>query len=332
MKYTIMPLLNSSFEPGKAREIVDSFEDLDTRNIAQAELFYFTGEAEACSDIAERYLASDIMELRLSACMLYGYSNMTLGNSQAAKRGLNGIQECMKLAMRKKASDETLTVCVFAGYVGAVLLHLPTDGIPSLWKYSSKLPEGLRLFAVYVMAHQSYLNGEYWSAYGMCQAALAMTREVYPISMVYVQCMLAMCSINRKCTEDAQEELMKGWNLAEKDNLIEPFIEHHGLLRGLLEACIRKSDPDMYRRITEGVLSFSRGWMSIHNPQTKGKVTNELSTMEFSIAMLAGEGWSNKEIAVYLGITVNTVKHYLTDIFSKLNVNKRSELKDYMLK
>lgn len=331
-KYTVMPLLNSSFEPGKAREIVAGFEDMDVRNIAQAEFFYFTGEAEASSEIAKRYLASDVMELRLSACMLYGYSNMTLGNSLAARRGLEGIQACMNLAMRKKVSEETLTACVFAGYVGAVLLHLPTDGIPSLWKYSSKLPEGLRLFAVYVMAHQSYLNGEYWSAYGMCQAALAMTREVYPISMVYIQCMLAMCSINRKCTEDAQEELMKGWKLAEKDNLIEPFIEHHGLLRGLLEACIRKSDPDMYRRITEGVLSFSRGWMSIHNSQTKGKVTNELSTMEFSIAMLAGEGWSNKEIAAYLGITVNTIKHYLTDIFSKLNVNKRSELKDYMLK
>lgn len=303
-KYTVMPLLNSSFEPGKAREIVAGFEDMDVRNIAQAELFYFMGEAESSSEIAERYLTSEIMELRLSASMIYGYSNMTLGNLVAVQRGLEEIQECLKLAMRKKVSEETLAVCVFARYAGAVLLHLPTDGIPSLWKYSSKLPEGVRLFAVYVMAHHSYLNGEYWSAYGMCQAALAMTRE----------------------------ELMKGWNLAEKDNFIEPFIEHHGLLRGLLEACIRKSNPDMYRRITEGVLSFSRSWVSIHNPQTKGKVTNELSTMEFSIAMLAGEGWSNKEISAYLGITVNTVKHYLTGIFSKLNVNKRSELKDYMLK
>lgn len=38
-KYTVMPLLNSSFEPGKAREIVAGFEDVDVRNIAQAELF-----------------------------------------------------------------------------------------------------------------------------------------------------------------------------------------------------------------------------------------------------------------------------------------------------
>ena len=331
-RYTVMPLLNSSFEPGKARETAEGFQDPDLRNIARAEFFYFTGEAGACCDIVERYLTSEIMELRLSACMLYGYSNLTLGNAQAARRGLEGIQECMKLAIRKKSSEKTVTACVFAGYVGAVLLHLPTDGIPSLWKYSSMLPEGLRLFAVYVMAHQAYLNGEYWSAYGMCQAALAMTREVYPVSMIYIRCMLAMCSINRRYTEEPQEELMKGWKMAEKDKLIEPFIEHHGLLRGLLEAGIRKSDPDMYRRITEGVLSFSRGWMAIHNPITKRKVTDELSTMEFSIAMLAGEGWSNKEIAAHLGITVNTVKHYLTDIFSKLNVNKRSELKNYMLK
>lgn len=92
-KYIVMPLLNSSFEPGKAREIVAGFEDMDVRNIAQAELFYFMGEAEASSEIAERYLTSEIMELRLSASMIYGYSNMTLGNLVAVQRGLEEIQE-----------------------------------------------------------------------------------------------------------------------------------------------------------------------------------------------------------------------------------------------
>lgn len=242
------------------------------------------GEAEASSEIAERYLTSEIMELRLSASMIYGYSNMTLGNLVAVQRGLEEIQECMKLAMRKKVSEETLAVCVLARYAGAVLLHLPTDGIPSLWKYSSKLPGRGATFCCVCNGTPFISEWRVLECIWVCQAALAMTREVYPVSMIYIQCMLAMCSINRKCIEDAREELMKGWNLAEKDNFIEPFIEHHGLLRGLLEACIRKSNPDMYRRITEGGLSFSRSWVSIHNPQTKGKVTNELSTMEFSIA------------------------------------------------
>lgn len=41
--YVVLPLLNSSFEPGRAREVVEGFVDVDLRNIARAELFYFMG-------------------------------------------------------------------------------------------------------------------------------------------------------------------------------------------------------------------------------------------------------------------------------------------------
>lgn len=216
--------------------------------------------------------------------------------------------------------------------MGAVLLHLPTDEMPAFGEYSRMLPEGLRLFATYVMAHHTYLNGEIWSAYGMGKAALFMAERPYPISMTYIHCMMAVCAINRKHKQEAQEEMLRSWELAKMDGFLEPFIEHHGLLRGLVEACIRNRDPEAYQRITKGVISFSRGWMALHNPENRRKVTGELSTMEFSIAMLASGGWSNKEIGEHLGISINTVKHYLTDIFCKLNVKKRDELKKFMLK
>ena len=34
--YVVLPLLNSSFEPGRAREVVEGFVDVDLRNIARA--------------------------------------------------------------------------------------------------------------------------------------------------------------------------------------------------------------------------------------------------------------------------------------------------------
>lgn len=288
--YVVLPLLNSSFEPGRAREVVEGFVDVDLRNIARAELFYFMGQAEECCEITRGYLSSRVIELKLSACILYGYSNLTLGNVAAAKRGMEGIQSCVKIAMKKKVPKDVYASCLLAGYVGAVLLHLPTDGMPAFGEYSRMLPEGLRLFATYVMAHHTYLNGEIWSAYGMGKAALFMAERSYPISMTYIHCMMAVCAINRKHKQEA------------------------------------------YQRITEGVISFSRGWMALHNPENRRKVTGELSTMEFSIAMLASGGWTNKEIGEHLGISINTVKHYLTDIFCKLNVKKRDELKKFMLK
>lgn len=204
--YVVLPLLNSSFEPGRAREVVEGFVDVDLRNIARAELFYFTGQAEECCEITRGYLSSRVIELKLSACILYGYSNLTLGNVAAAKRGMEGIQSCVKLAMKKKVPKDVYASCLLAGYVGAVLLHLPTDGMPAFGEYSRMLPEGLRLFATYVMAHHTYLNGEIWSAYGMGKAALFMAERSYPISMTYIHCMMAVCAINRKHKQEAQED------------------------------------------------------------------------------------------------------------------------------
>lgn len=63
----------------------------------------------------------------------------------AAKRGMEGIQSCLKLAMKKKVPADVYASCLLAGYVGAVLLHLPTDGMPAFGEYSRMLPEGLRL-------------------------------------------------------------------------------------------------------------------------------------------------------------------------------------------
>lgn len=239
--YMVLPLLNSSFEPGRAREVVEGFVDVDLRNIARAELFYFTGRAEECCEITRGYLSSRVIELRLSACILYGYSNLTLGNVAAAKRGMEGIQSCLKLAMKKKVPADVYASCLLAGYVGAVLLHLPTDGMPAFGEYSRMLPEGLRLFATYVMAHHTYLNGEIWSAYGMGKAALFMAERPYPISMTYIHCMMAVCAINRKHKQEAQEEMLRSWELAKMDGFLEPFIEHHGLLRGLVEALYPES-------------------------------------------------------------------------------------------
>ena len=133
--------------------------------------------------------------------------------------------------------------------------------------------------------------------------------------MIYLYCMVAMCEISLKHQKEA---LLTAWHMAAKDELLEPFIELHRLLQGLLESTVRKENPRLYKQLSEAVIAFSRGWMAVH--------------MEFSIAMLACRNWSNQEIADHLGISLNTVKHYLTDIFDKLHVRKRDELRDFVLK
>ena len=69
---------------------------------------------------------------------------------------------------------------------------------------------------------------------------------------------------------------------------------------------MREAYPEEYRRSIEISYRFSYGWRSIHNPDTNEEVADNLTTTEFTIAMLASRGWTNGEIAEYIDdMTVN---------------------------
>ena len=67
-----------------------------------------------------------------------------------------------------------------------------------------------------------------------------MADGVYPISMIYLGCVQAVCQINLKEQEEAIQTVTRAWERARADKFMEPFIEYHGLLQGTMEVCIRK--------------------------------------------------------------------------------------------
>ena len=325
----ILPLTRASFKPGEAEKIIESFQNEDIKAIAKAELYYYKGKAQACSDITKQYLTSEKVELKLSASILYTFANMTLKKSEEVEKGLNLIHNFSDNESEKSGEDQA--ICIFAYYISTILLHLNADDQLLEKESIFKLPYELRICATYIVAHKLYLEEDYSQALGISLSAILFSEEVKPIIMIYLYCMIAICNINLKNLDEAKRALLIAWDMAKKDELIEPFIEHHGLLQGLMEVCVKKEDPNKYKEFTDAVITFSRGWSDIHNNLSQKQIGNTLSTMEFSIAMLASRNWSNQEIASYFEISVNTVKHYLSSIYEKLGINKRNELKQFIL-
>ena len=328
---TMMPLMNTPFRPGQCRAAVEAMADGPQKDIARAEYYYFSAQAERAAQATEPYLASPDLGLRLSACWIYGYANLTTGQIRQARRALETVQRT--LAESGGLSPQLRAAVSFVADGAAVLLHLPLpDGMPSTREFLPLLPPGLRAFALYVQAHALYLQEDYAKSAGMVEAALAMGAENYPIPAIYLHLAAVMDYMRLRQMPQAQSHLLAAWALARPDDLIEGFGEHHGLMGGMLESAFKESRPEDLRRILDVTYRFSWGWRRIHNPDTGHDVADNLTTTEFSVAMLTAQGWTGREIAAHMNVSPNTVKRHLAEIKKKLEISNRKELKQYMLR
>lgn len=95
-------------------------------------------------------------------------------------------------------------------------------------------------------------------------------------------------------------------------------IDGRGLLQAVFDVAEGKSilDPAVTARVIQlvkGGSSASRDALAVLSPQ------------ERKVLALIAEGQTNKEVASGLGLAEKTVKNYLSNIFEKLHVSRRSQ-------
>lgn len=316
-----MPLISSPC-PGSFHEFEYSLADEEERRVARALWHYFRNEEEKCRIVSEKCFQSNSVQIRLSARLVHAMATVQTGDAAMVQADLAAIT-----AENKKTSDlsSKLYTLVTEGLV-SIFFHSEKSDLSALRDKVSLFPAGMQYYTIYAAAHELYIKREYQRAMGMAEGALMMAGDRFPIASIYLNLVLCMICLNLKEDEQAEAAFMRAWNIALPERYLHPFIEHHGMLQGQIERSLRRQYPEEYEEIIASVYSFSRGWMKIHNPVSTLQVTDALTPYEFSIAMLAAKGRSNKEIAKLLGISVNTVKSYMELIFSKLHISSRTEI------
>ncbi len=116
-----------------------------------------------------------------------------------------------------------------------------------------------------------------------------------------------------------------------------------GMRAGARGYVLKEAEPEELRRaidaaqrgevmlcpiIAEKVLEY---W-SHTRPRQPGMPYEQLTQRELQVLQLAADGLNNKEIADRLVISEKTVKNHIANIFSKLNVNDRTQAILYALR
>lgn len=328
-----MPLLNSAFPLGKCTRYIAQMKEKEEQDIAWGEYYYFSGQAEKAAKKVELYLNSQEDTLRYSAAWIYAFSNLTCDKIALTQYAIEIIKRDMLEKKKELELPEQKAMRVFVYTAATVLLHLTVEqDIEPLEQYLRYLPGGLKVFGGYVLAHKAYLNKNYERTLAIADMTLALSDAVYPIPTIYMYNIKAMAMMNLMRVDEAKKCFMKAWDYARQDRLIEVFAEHHGLLQGMVEVCLKENEPEAFQEIADIVYRFSAGWRKVHKIEERREIADNLSTTEFTVAMLYNRKWTIKEIAHHMGVSERTIRKHLDVIYDKLDIHSRQELEKYMLK
>lgn len=326
-----LPLMNSSYPVGRCLEYINNIPDHDDRQIALGEYYFYSGRSEEATKVLEPYLDSHDPSLRYSANLIAVFANLALGHVHITKFAGQNLREQVQRGLEADVPPKLHAIGVFTSTATSVLFHTPLRDLPPLEDYLKYLSGGVRLYACYILAHKAYLEKDYSRQLAIAELGMALSEQEYPIPLIYTHLVAAMALINLRRVEEAREQLDKAWKIAQPDGILEPFGQHHGLLGGMIEVFFKKDYPKEFKKIIDITYAFSAGWRKIHNADNNRDVADNLSTLEFTVAMLFSRGWSYKEIAGHLEISERNVSERVADIYVKLGVNNRSALAQFML-
>ena len=313
-------LTTGTFEPGQAEAFCGREPDERRRALARAELCYHRGELTAASASFTALCECEDPQVTLAARLGLALTSLSSGDFLEI---LNSYQ--LLLSAEGGELDDFLI------YANIMLHNFSEIRFPPVGVDAFNVEDPLKPMAIYTYAHYLLETGDVGRAVGMAEGALIFMHGPSPISEIYLSLIICRGYMLRKLWDKAEYFFRYAWKLAEPDGLLMPFAEHRGLLFGMLERCLRYEHSAEYKRISELSNRFQSGWVTVHNALTGEHVSDALTAIEFNVASLAAKGSSNTEIADLLGVSVNSVRAHLRNIFNKLGVSSRKELNGFVL-
>ena len=173
-----------------------------------------------------------------------------------------------------------------------------------------------------MIENQVYLaQGEYSKVIGRSESILAMCQALhYDLVALHVQIQLLAANWKLGKTEQALELLRRSLSQAFPDGILMPFVENYPYIEELLKGSFFGINENFLFRITRMGKEWEMRCGQLKKEEAYPPVFKVLSDRELEITELMAKHMSNKEIAQSLFLSEGTVKQYINQIYSKLQI------------
>ena len=173
-----------------------------------------------------------------------------------------------------------------------------------------------------MIENQVYLaQGEYSKVIGRSESILAICQALhYDLVALHVQIQLLAANWKLGKTEQALDLLRRSLSQAFPDGILMPFVENYPYIEELLKGSFFGINENFLFRITRMGKEWEMRCDQLKKEEAYPPVFKVLSDRELEITELMAKHMSNKEIAQSLFLSEGTVKQYINQIYSKLQI------------
>lgn len=307
---------------------LESWGDSPEARQKQAELAYLRGDFSS----VKAYFLS--LSEKDETFLCGGAIAMTAAISTGDYGLYLSIEEKLK-KLREGTADPNLRFgAELPGALAAVSMFAPA--LAPRWlregDFSGVPPEAeetaLYLYAKYL---QNERRNEAMLAAAETGLFLRFRREEHSPATVYFTLLAAdACrALNQKDKARAYLEAVLSYCLPR--GLFVPPAEHITALGGLLQEALESRYSAFAAAVYEQVRRTMKNWISFHNRYAQDNITLLLSLREYRVAVLICNGLTYAEAAEELHISKGRLNNILTEIYGKLNVKGKAELRRLIL-
>lgn len=310
--------------PGSGGEVTKSLAgDPAAQRLFAAQLAYFRGDTEKAAQLAQALLERDERpDVKMGALFVLCLSAMYAGDAEEWARARGELAKIPCASQSAETQRDFLLAAVDSGLYDK-------SSFPQWFQKGEFDPLPLDCYPLARHLYMKYLlleRGDPGISY-VCGPLISQCRaEGALLPEIYCRMLAAIGFHDRGEIALAAEHVDEAIALSLPEGLFAPLAEHRSELGLLLDERLGAADKGALRAVRELHTRLISGWSVLYRTVRGGIYIDTLTLREHHAAKLAAKGLNNAEIAKRMGLSVNTVKRYVSEAVAKTGAGDRREL------